>query len=202
MEKQLLIDVLTFEPQRQILTESLSGSGPFIVKGVLQRANSKNQNGRIYPRHILEKEVDKYVKNFINERRAVGELDHPQDAVVNLKNVSHNIIELHWEGDDLVGSIEILPTPSGNILKELFKSNIRLGVSSRSMGTLKELSEGTSMVNDDLDLICWDYVSNPSVQGAFTFPSAPLTEGIVKKSFTNKWTPTENIIQNIFSELN
>lgn len=202
MEKQLLIDVLTFEPQRQILTESLSGSGPFIVKGVLQRANSKNQNGRIYPRYILEKEVDKYVKNFINERRAVGELDHPQDAVVNLKNVSHNIIELHWEGDDLVGSIEILPTPSGNILKELFKSNIRLGVSSRSMGTLKELSEGTSMVNDDLDLICWDYVSNPSVQGAFTFPSAPLTEGIVKKSFTNKWTPTENIIQNIFSELN
>lgn len=125
--------------------------------------------------------------------------------VVNLKNVSHNLIELHWEGKKLMGSFEILSTPSGNILKELFKSNIRLGVSSRGLGTIKKLSESMDQVQDDYELICFDFVSNPSVRGAFMFPSGvdTIKENVefVKKSIENRWATTETIIQNIFNEI-
>jgi hypothetical protein len=205
MEKKLIIDVMTFEPQKQTLMEALSGEGPFIVKGILQRAEAENQNGRVYPYQTLRRESEKYTENFIKERRALGELDHPESQVVNLKNVSHNIVEMHWEGKDLMGTVEILSTPSGNILRELFRSNIRLGISSRGLGTMKKLSEGTSQVQDDFELIAFDFVSNPSTRGAFMFPQGTDTikEGVefVKNPVNGKWVTAESIIQDIFNEL-
>jgi hypothetical protein len=203
-EKQLLIDVMTFEPVKQTLVESLTGTGPFVVKGILQRAEAKNQNGRTYPMHTLQREAQKYTENFIKERRALGELDHPESQVVNLKNASHNVIEMHWEGKDLMGTVEILSTPSGNILKELFRSNIRLGISSRGLGTIKKLSEGLDQVQDDFELIAFDFVSNPSTRGAFMFPTGSevsLQEGVVRNPVNGKWVTAETIIQDIFSEL-
>jgi len=177
--KPLLVECLTFSCQPQILQESLSGNGPFIVKGVLQRANAKNQNGRVYMKPTLQREAATYTENFIKERRALGELDHSDSAVVNLKNVSHNVTEMHWDGDDLVGTVEILPTPNGNILKELFKANIRLGISSRGMGTVKkDLREDIDIVQDDYSLISFDFVSNPSTYGEYMFAVSPLKEGV------------------------
>lgn len=206
MEKQLLIDVMAFEPSKQTLTEALTGTGPFIVKGILQRAEAKNQNGRVYPFETLVREAKKYNETFVKERRALGELDHPQDQVVNLKNVSHNIIELHWEGKDLMGTLEVLSTPSGNILKELFRSNIRVGISSRGLGTIKKLSEGLDQVQDDFELISFDIVSNPSTQGAFMFPADTNTikEGVclTKIPTKSRWVTAESIVQDIFSEMN
>ena len=117
MNKQLLIDYLPFEVMPETINEGM-GNGKLLVKGVLQRANAENQNGRIYPKEILVREAKKYNDSFITERRAMGELDHPESSVVNLQNVSHNIKKMWWENDDLVGEVEVLPTPSGNILKE------------------------------------------------------------------------------------
>jgi len=131
MNKQLLIDYTLFEVTPQQINESLAqNGGRLIVSGVLQRADAKNQNGRVYPKDLLMRESKKYAETFIAERRALGELDHPDTSVVNLNNVSHNILEMGWNGGDLVGKVEILPTPSGNILKALFQSGIKLGISS------------------------------------------------------------------------
>ena len=117
------------------------------------------------------REAKKYFENFIGQKRAMGELDHPESSVVNLSNVSHNITEMNWNGDDLVGTVEVLPTPSGNILKELFKSGIRLGISSRGMGSVESMNEnGAQEVQDDFELIAFDFVSNPSTHGAFMYP--------------------------------
>ncbi len=207
-ERKLLVEVQTFRADPHLLRESLSNpNGPFRVKGILQRAGVKNQNGRIYPKDILLREAQKYAETFIRERRALGELDHPETAVVNLKNVSHNIIEMHWEGDDLIGTADVLTTPSGNILRELFRNGINVGISSRAMGSLNKISENTAMVGEDLDLIAFDFVSNPSTRGAFMFPSAADTlkesKGcVVKNPINNKWVTAESIIQDIFNELN
>lgn len=203
-QKKLLVECITFEADPMLLKESANNPHqPFVVEGVFQRKGSKNQNGRIYPDGVLEREVDKYINTFVRERRALGELDHPQNEVVNLKNVSHNIVELRWNGDDLVGRAEILTTPSGNILRELFKNKIKVGISSRALGTLKKISESTSMVGNDLELVCFDFVSNPSTQGAFPMPNGQvsLAEGIVKNPVTNHWERTDDIIRNILSEL-
>ena len=136
MNKQLLVDVRPFDISRTQIDESIKeNGGRLVVKGILQRAESKNQNGRVYPREVLMKEVSKYSETQVTERRALGELDHPDSSVINLKNVSHNVREIHWDSDDLVGTVEILPTPSGNILKELLKAGILLGISSRGMGS-------------------------------------------------------------------
>ena len=147
-----------------------------VVKGVLQRAESKNQNGRIYPREVLLREVSKYLRRCkCKERRALGELDHPESSVVNLNNASHNVLEMHWDGDDLLGTVEVLSTPAGNILKELFRSGIKLGISSRGLGSVEPVNEangedGTVEVQDDFELIAFDFVSNPSTHGAFMRP--------------------------------
>ena len=149
--KQILIDVLPFEFKRTSLTESLK-DGKLLVNGVLQRADAKNQNGRVYPEDILKREANKYMDNFVKQRRAMGELDHPESSVVNLKNVSHNIVDMGWEDKDLVGTVEILPTPSGNILRDLLQSGILLGISSRGLGSVKkDMREGTDVVQDDFD---------------------------------------------------
>ena len=170
--KQLIVDYLPFEVRPEQINESMKeNSGKLIVKGVLQRAEAKNQNGRIYPREILEREADKYTTEFIKQRRAMGELDHPESSVVNLQNVSHNVKEMHWEGDNLLGTVEVLGTPSGNILKELFKSGIKLGISSRGMGSVETVQEGEAQqVGNDFELIAFDFVSNPSTHGAFMYP--------------------------------
>ena len=179
MDKRLLVDVRPFEISRQKIDESIKeNNGKLVVKGVLQRAESKNQNGRIYPREVLMRESKKYFKEFISQRRALGELDHPESSVVNLQNTSHNVKEMHWEGDNLLGTVEVLSTPSGNILTELFKSGIKLGISSRGMGSVETVSEGgeqSQEVQPDFELIAFDFVSNPSTHGAFMHP---MHEGV------------------------
>ena len=172
--KQLIVDYLPFEIKPEHITESIKeNDGKLIVRGVLQRAEAKNQNGRIYPREILQREAKKYHEEFIKQRRAMGELDHPESSVVNLQNVSHNIRDMHWEGDNLLGEVEVLGTPSGNILKELFKAGIKLGISSRGMGSVETVSEAggdAQEVQPDFELIAFDFVSNPSTHGAFMYP--------------------------------
>ena len=190
MNRQLLVDVRPFNVSTTKINESISeNNGKLVVKGVLQRAESKNQNGRVYPREVLLKEVAKYLENQVTERRALGELDHPESAVVNLNNASHNIIEMHWDGDDLLGTVEVLSTPAGNILKELFKSGIKLGISSRGLGSVepvneKDGEEDTVEVQSDFELIAFDFVSNPSTHGAFM---RPVNESVRPK------TPENNI---------
>ena len=168
MSKQLLIErISNFTLTPQLLQESVRvNKGRLIVEGVVQRADAKNGNGRVYPKDTLEREVQKYKDTYIKENRALGELDHPESPIINLKNVCHNILDLWWEGDDVKGKIEILPTPSGNILKELLLAGITVGISSRAMGSVKQIGE-TVEVQDDLDIVCWDFVSTPSTQGAF-----------------------------------
>ena len=175
-------------------------SGRTIVKGILQRAGAENQNGRIYPKDILEREAQKY-ETLIKERRALGELDHPDSSVINLKNVSHNIREVHWEGDDVVGTVEILPTPSGNILKELLRAGILLGISSRGMGSTKPMEGNKLLVGEDFELIGWDFVSNPSTHGAFM---TPMNESVVKNIGTDvcgDFCKSQDLMREIIMEL-
>ena len=200
MNKQLLVDVRPFEITPTQIHESMEkNGGKLVVKGVLQRAESKNQNGRVYPREVLLREVGKYLDTNVTERRALGELDHPESSVVNLNNASHNILEMHWDGDDLLGTVEVLSTPAGNILKELFKSGIKLGISSRGLGSVEPVNEadgedGTVEVLPDFELIAFDFVSNPSTQGAFL---SPVNESVQKVD--NKWSRVDTSIRNILT---
>ena len=198
--KQLIVDYLPFEVRPEQINESMKeNSGKLIVKGVLQRAEAKNQNGRIYPREILEREADKYTSEFIKQRRAMGELDHPESSVVNLQNVSHNVKEMHWEGDNLLGTVEVLGTPSGNILKELFKSGIKLGISSRGMGSVESVNEGEAQeVQDDFELIAFDFVSNPSTHGAFLHPTnESINESKIVGRTCGDYCKVESVINDI-----
>jgi len=199
MSKQLLVEYTTFEVTPQAITESLTkNDGKLIVSGVLQRAESKNQNGRVYPKETLMREAKKYSESFIAEKRALGELDHPDSSVVNLNNVSHNVLGMAWQNDDLVGTVEVLGTPSGNILKELFKAGIRLGISSRGIGSVKEVfseGDGTLQVQPDFELIAFDFVSNPSTHGAFL---SPVNEG--RQSKLDKYKNVNVLITDIIKE--
>ena len=186
----LLINVTPF---KGMLTESKVKPGVFEVTGIMQRAGSKNQNGRIYKREILEEEVRNYVENFVKIGNAYGELDHPESAIVSLKNASHVVKELWWEGDDLMGKVELLNTPSGNIVKEILKGGHTIGISSRGTGSVTQTNEGTLMVQPDFELVCWDFVSNPSTQGAFMNPIS-LNEG---KQSVGKYDRLDSIINNI-----
>ena len=200
MSKLILEDFMQFKPIGS-LNESNGAKygipGGFVVQGILQRAGAKNQNGRVYPKNILMRECQRYQQEYIDQNRALGELDHPESSVVNLNNVSHNILKIWWDNDDLKGVIQILDTPSGKILKSLFKEGITLGISSRGLGSVKELrNEGIVEVQDDFELICWDFVSNPSTQGAFM--------GVIKESVqpgtTNKYKTVNDIITSILCE--
>jgi len=203
MAKQVLVDYIPFKVTPQQINESMSNNGGrVIVEGVLQRSGAKNQNGRIYPKEILAREVAQYKKVQIAEKRALGELDHPESSVVNLNNVSHNVLDCWWNGDDVIGKVEILSTPSGNILKELLKAGILLGISSRGLGSVKELGEGTVAVEDDFELICWDFVSNPSTHGAFMKPIQK--EGVLAESVKNNtqsYDKVNTIIRDILCEM-
>ena len=200
MEKKLIVDYITFNVTPEQINESMEkNNGRLMVKGVLQRAEAKNQNGRVYPRNVLMREAKKYSDINIKERRALGELDHPDSSVVNLNNVSHNITEMHWQDNDLVGTVEVLSTPSGNILKELFKCGIKLGISSRGLGSVKELGEGKAEVQNDFELIAFDFVSNPSTQGAFLAPvNESIQHGLVKPA---KYAKVNRLITDILSDI-
>lgn len=167
MSKSLLIDHMPFQSAKLTLVEGKGAkAGLTTLIGKLQEAEQKNGNGRVYPREILEREVQKYQDSAIKTRTALGELDHPEASVVNLSNTSHVITEVWWKGNDLMGRLELLPTPSGNIAKALVLSGIPLGISSRGMGSVKQLGE-TVEVQDDFELLCWDLVSVPSTPQAY-----------------------------------
>lgn len=200
MSKPLLVEYMPFTPIGS-LNESNGAKygipGGFVVQGVLQRAGAKNQNGRVYPKNILMRECQRYQKEYIDQNRALGELDHPESSIVNLNNVSHNVLKIWWDGDDLKGVVQVLDTPSGKILKSLFQAGITLGISSRGLGSVKELrSEGVVQVQDDFELICFDFVSNPSTHGAFLTPT--VNESVQRH--TNKYAKTNKIITSILCE--
>ncbi|MDP3986710.1 MAG: primosomal protein [Nanoarchaeota archaeon] len=153
------VDLLTEQEKK------LKNDGKIILSGILQRANAKNGNKRVYAREILQREDRNYQK-LINENRALGECDHPDSEIVNLKNASHVIKRTFWDGDDLYGIIQVLSTPSGKILEALVNDGVMLGISSRGLGSVTESKNGT-MVNDDFILVAYDIVSDPSTEGAF-----------------------------------
>jgi hypothetical protein len=176
--KQILIETNLFNPTTSLISEGkLSERGNPMVEGILATAEIKNGNGRYYSRELWERELKKYMVS-VNEKRALGELDHPESQIINLKNVSHNITELKWNGDKIIGKIEILPTPSGNILKALIGSGIKVGVSSRGMGSLKQVGE-TMEVQDDFELLAWDFVSTPSNPDSWM---SPIHESLVESN--------------------
>jgi len=187
---QLLVDVTPF---KAVLKESKEKPGVFEVEGVMQRAVAKNQNGRTYSKDILVREAKKYMEEFVKNGNAFGELDHPESPVVSLKNASHIVKDLWWKGDDLMGRVELLNTPAGNIVKEICKAGHTIGISSRGTGSVQQTNEGTLEVQDDFELVCWDFVSNPSTHGAFMNPVS-LSEGKVKVS---KYHNLDSIINDI-----
>jgi len=194
--RQTLIDTQFFKIAPQAITEALkTENGNLIVEGRLQTAETKNGNGRYYPREILEREVKNYIDGPVKENRALGELDHPDSSIINLKNISHNIKFIKWDGDDVIGTIEILPTPSGNILTELFRNGITVGVSSRGMGSLQPNSNGVQEVQDDFELLCWDFVSTPSTPGAYVHP---ISEGL---DVSNQPIIKYNIVNEVITEI-
>jgi hypothetical protein len=141
-----------------------------ILSGIMQMTETQNGNGRVYPHNTMMREVKNYQK-LVKERRALGELDHPDDSVINLKNASHMVTEIWMEGKNVMGKIKVLETPSGKILKELVNGGVTVGVSSRGMGSVRE-EKGQTMVEDDFQLICFDMVSEPSTPGAFMMREA------------------------------
>jgi hypothetical protein len=203
MPKQLLIEHSLFKPISS-LTESYKSAGRnMCVIGQLQACDKPNANRRIYPYDILLTQVEKYIDGPIKENRALGELDHPESSIINLKNVSHNIKRLWWDGKDLYGEVEVLPTPSGNILRQLFENNITVGISSRAMGSVSPIGEGLVTVEDDLDLICWDFVSQPSTYGAYMKPvgSQGLQESIQYNKTQQQYSAANKMMSNIICEL-
>ena len=172
-------DFLTEDEKRQVRED-----GAMFLTGVMQRADAQNGNGRIYPRRILEREMNNYQK-LIKERRALGELDHPDQAVINLANASHLVVESWWDGNDVMGKIQILNTPSGKILRSLVESGVTLGISSRGMGSVTENAEGT-IVEDDFTLVCYDMVSEPSTTGAFMMKEGKEPNIITKADRINR----------------
>jgi len=198
MNKQVLIEYLPFQPMPQQLREArVNPNGKFLVAGKVQAADKPNANHRIYDYGTLRKQVQLYIDGPVLERRALGELDHPESSVINLKNVCHNITRLWWEGKDLFGEFEILDTPSGNILKQLFLNGINVGVSSRAMGSVTPIGEGLVQVEDDLELICWDFVSTPSTYGAYVKPVDGLNESYNPQVQDN----TKNSINRLISDI-
>jgi len=154
------VDVLTESEKHKVMNE-----GSVYLVGVCQRSGTKNGNGRVYNRDTLSREIKNY-QDAISERRSLGELDHPDDSVINLKNASHLVTKMWWDNDNVMGKIEVLDTPSGGILKALVKSGVKLGISSRGMGSTSQ-KDGVTMVEDDYQLICFDIVSEPSTPGAY-----------------------------------
>ncbi len=199
----LLTEYRPFQVDKSLAEATLKENRPLVVKGVIQRAEAKNQNGRVYPKEILEREINKYIEGPVREKRALGELDHPESSVINLQNVSHNVTKIKMIGDDVYGEVEILPTPAGKILQALFASGITIGISSRGMGSVQEGLNGTVEVQDDFELLCFDFVSTPSTHGAFMTPVGRALQegkGIVSSVSEYRYTNVNNIIRDIICD--
>lgn len=178
--KYIISEFYAFNPDniKDIIKEAEEKHAPITLKGILQKGNALNRNGRKYPIEILRREVDKY-NELVKERRALGECDHPDSAVVSLSNVSHLVTKMWWEGETLYGEVEIIDTPSGNILKGLLRSGVMLGISSRGVGSVKS-SNGADVVQEDFELIAFDFVSSPSTPGAYMFKEGVEKVGLKK----------------------
>ena len=187
MTKELLNEFIGFLQYTQdSISESIKeNDGKIILKGPIQRANAKNQNGRIYPRAVLEREMTNFDKK-IKTSESAGELDHPDDMLVNLKNVSHKIIETWWEHDTVMGKVELINTPCGKIAQEIVKAGLKLGISSRGMGSTKNDEDGNILVEDDFELITFDLVSNPSTHKAFLERVEENKEKVVENKKINE----------------
>lgn len=193
MSKKLLIDYIPLKLTPQLIIESIEKNGTLVVEGIIQRADARNHNGRVYPKQVLAEKVNEYIKGPVAESRAFGELDHSDTPVINLKNVCINIKKLWWDDDNLMGRIQVLTTPSGNIVTELFKNGCSIGISSRALGSVRQLDENTVEVQDDLEIICWDIVSTPSTHGAFI---TPINEGKTHLP-QEKYQNVNNILRDI-----
>ena len=172
-------DLLTEDEKRMVREENA-----MFLTGVMQRCNHLNGNGRVYSRPILEREVENYGK-LVRERRALGELDHPESAVINLANAAHLVTEVWWDGDAVMGKVQILNTPAGKILRSLVESGVKLGISSRGMGSVHE-SNGKTIVEEDFQLICFDFVSEPSTTGAFMMQENKQSSIVTKSDRINR----------------
>ncbi len=166
-------DLLT-EDDKKFISE-----GGIMLSGLMQMSDTKNGNGRVYPHNILEREIKNYAR-LVEDRRALGELDHPESSVINLANASHMVTKIWMEGNKCMGTIRVLNTPSGQILRSLVESNVKLGISSRGMGSVRE-SNGITLVEDDFQLLCFDMVSDPSTPGAFMMTEAKDPTNIFTK---------------------
>jgi hypothetical protein len=184
---------LSCTPQMIKESKQMHG-GKIMLSGIIQRANTLNQNGRVYPRPILEREIMNYQK-LIRENRALGECDHPDSSVIELKNASHIVREAYMQGDDVYGKIEILNTPSGKIIQSLIESGVTLGISSRGVGSTVS-KDGHQYVQDDFQLICFDMVSEPSTPGAFM-----LKEHSVNRRELDKFFNQSDKIDRMFNEI-
>jgi len=191
--KQVLIETQYFTAKPLKLVEGTVPTSNPLVEGILATCEVKNGNGRYYSRDLWKREINKYMES-VNANRALGELDHPDSSIINLKNVSHNIKKIWWDGDHVMGAIEILPTPSGNILKALFENRIPVGVSSRGMGSLKQMGD-LMEVQDDFELLCWDFVSTPSNPGSYMKEKGMMNES--KNNQYNKYTKANSVITDI-----
>ena len=179
-------DLLTEEEKKYV------ENGGLILSGVMQRANEQNANGRRYPEAVLKREIELY-KNLVDERRALGELDHPESHIVNLDKASHLVTAIWFEGNDVLGKVKVLNTPSGQILRSLVEDGVKLGISSRGLGTVKEGADGV-IVNEDFQLICFDFVSEPSTAGAF------MMKENKDPNIWNKADKVSRLLNNILSE--
>jgi len=182
------LDVLTESEKRQVM------EGAMYLVGRVQTADMKNGNGRKYPEKVLRREVENYL-NVVRDNRACGELDHPDDSVVNLKNVSHMITDMWWKGKDVMGKIKVLDTPSGRILKDLVNSGVKIGISSRGLGSVRE-QMGETIVEDDFQLICFDIVSEPSTPNAYIYPKTKNQQAQISMREVK-----ENNIDNLFKKI-
>ena len=195
---RLLNSYEVFDYTPDMIKESREkNGGKVVMRGILQKADTLNQNGRIYPLSVLEREVRNYQK-FIAENRALGELDHPDSSVVNLKNVSHVIKEAYLEKGVVYGSVELLDTPSGKILQSLVESGVKLGISSRGVGSTKKQGD-YHVVQDDFQLICWDYVSEPSTPGAFMLPEGKTINSAELRDIFNKSDRIDRVVNDILA---
>jgi hypothetical protein len=163
---KILREFLDLSYDKNVVKEAKEQRVPIVLKAILQRADALNQNKRVYPRAILEREVQNYSK-AVQEGRATGELDHPDSSVVSLANVSHVIRSIDWNGNEVVGTIEILNTPKGKIAQDLMEGGVKLGISSRGIGDVQKNNEGHDIVDETFMLVAFDLVSEPSTHGAW-----------------------------------
>jgi len=196
-DKVLLREFFEMSSDDSLLTEAdrkKINEGELIMAGVMQRADAENGNGRVYPEDILRREIQNY-KKIVGENRALGELDHPDSSVVELKNASHIVTEIEMRGKDVIGKVKVLDTPSGKILKDLIRGGVKLGISSRGLGSVKS-SSGKNLVQEDFQLICFDFVSDPSTVGAFM-----IAEGKnVKSNIFTRSDRINRVLNDIFRD--